>query len=346
MVDVFISYSREDRAAVARLAGAVEAAGYDVWWDDDLPPHMSYGDVITAKIGAAKAAIVVWSKSSVQSEWVRAEADVARNQKKLIQTALDNVMPPLPFNQIQFAEMGDWQGEPDHPGWRKVKASLSELCGPRDQATTAAAPVMATGPAMATAPSPAAAMRHQSVLPPQSPAGAGGHNNRTLIFGGLAALGAAVLLTAGVMLGRGSSDDETPAAGDAAAGGAQALVSPNAPASSAPSAAPTTAAASSAPAASASDEQDRHVVIMNLSSQTLRELYASPVTSDNWEEDLLGQSVLAAGESINANIDNGTGECMYDLKAVMSDDTEHVRNRVNVCEVSRWSVGDSGDSTS
>jgi hypothetical protein len=131
MVDVFISYSRTDLAAVTRLAQAVEAEGYDVWWDADLPPHLSYGDVITAKIGMAKAAIVVWSNESAASEWVRAEADMARNQKKLVQTALDNVMPPLPFNQIQYAEIGDWQGEPDHPGWRKVKVSLAELCGPR-----------------------------------------------------------------------------------------------------------------------------------------------------------------------------------------------------------------------
>jgi hypothetical protein len=132
MVDVFISYSRTDLAAVTRLARAVEAEGYAVWWDADLPPHLSYGDVITNKIGAAKAAIVVWSKESVSSEWVRAEADMARNQKKLVQTALDNVMPPLPFNQIQFAEIGNWRGESEHPGWRKVKTSLAALCGPRD----------------------------------------------------------------------------------------------------------------------------------------------------------------------------------------------------------------------
>lgn len=41
-------------------------------------------------------------------------------------------MPPLPFNQIQFAEIGDWQGEAEHPGWSKVKASLRYLCGHRD----------------------------------------------------------------------------------------------------------------------------------------------------------------------------------------------------------------------
>ena len=139
MVDVFISYSRDNKARVAQIAQAVSVAGYDVWWDAELPPHRSYGDVITEKIGSAKAAIVVWSHQSAQSEWVRAEADVARNQKKLVQTAIDDVMPPLPFNQIQFAELADWNGEPDHRGWRKVLMSLEELCG-REAALAGAAP--------------------------------------------------------------------------------------------------------------------------------------------------------------------------------------------------------------
>ena len=131
MVDVFISYSRSDQEKVGDIARMIAAEGYQVWWDADLPPHMSYGDVITAKIGAAKAAVVVWSHSAAASEWVRAEADVARNQKKLIQTALDDIIPPLPFNQIQCAMLGDWNGSPDHPGWRKVRESLIALCGPR-----------------------------------------------------------------------------------------------------------------------------------------------------------------------------------------------------------------------
>jgi hypothetical protein len=128
MVDVFISYSRTNREIVERLAEAVRAEGFALWWDEELPPHLSYGDVITEKIGSAKAAIVVWSKAAAASEWVRAEADVARNQKKLIQVSVDGSMPPLPFNQIQFASLADWQGEADHSGWRKVKASLNALC--------------------------------------------------------------------------------------------------------------------------------------------------------------------------------------------------------------------------
>src|ERR1700710_918014 len=130
MVDVFLSYSRATQPVVRQLAEAVKGLGYSVWWDDELPPHLSYSDVITDKIGSAKAAIVVWSEGAAAAQWGRAEADVARAQKKLIQTSIDGRMPPMPFNQIQFATIGDWHGEDGHPGWMKVKASLAALCGP------------------------------------------------------------------------------------------------------------------------------------------------------------------------------------------------------------------------
>lgn len=157
MVDVFISYSRSNRERVRVLADAVKALGYNVWWDDELPPHKSYGDVITEKITDASAAIVCWSADAAQSEWVRAEADLARNQKKLIQTSYDEVMPPMPFNQIQFASLADWQGQADHSGWRKVQASLTDLCGlpggARPTANVGTTPPLS---AAATPPPPAA----------------------------------------------------------------------------------------------------------------------------------------------------------------------------------------------
>jgi len=141
VVDLFISYARTDRNLVRRLADAVAALGYAVWWDEELPAHLSYGEVITQKIGEAKATLVVWSRDSAASEWVRAEADMARNQKKLIQTAIDDCTPPLPFNQIQYAALGDWTGEAEHPGWRKVRTSLAALCGPAPAALSGPAPV-------------------------------------------------------------------------------------------------------------------------------------------------------------------------------------------------------------
>jgi hypothetical protein len=129
MADVFISYARENQRFAQRLADAVRQEGYDVFWDDDLPPHLSYGEVIEEKIANARAAIVIWSKDAAASEWVRAEADLARSHKKLIQTAIDDHPLPMPFNQIQYAAIGDWNGEADHPGWRKVRSSLAALSG-------------------------------------------------------------------------------------------------------------------------------------------------------------------------------------------------------------------------
>ncbi len=99
-------------------------------------------------------------------------------------------------------------------------------------------------------------------------------------------------------------------------------------------------------AEAASDGKNRVVVVENLSSQSLNYLYASPITSKTWEEDLLGTRTLTRGQTIEANIDNGTNECQYDLRAVMADGREVIRRNVNVCAVSRWTTGDSGDSVS
>jgi hypothetical protein len=99
-------------------------------------------------------------------------------------------------------------------------------------------------------------------------------------------------------------------------------------------------------ASAASDGKNRNVKVENVSSQSLRELYASPITSDNWEEDILGTRTISAGATLDANIDNGTNECIYDLKAVMGNGKEVVRRKIDVCAVSKWTIGDSGDSVS
>jgi hypothetical protein len=92
------------------------------------------------------------------------------------------------------------------------------------------------------------------------------------------------------------------------------------------------------------DGKNRKVKVQNLSSQTVRELYASPITATTWEEDLLGQRTLNAGQTIDANIDNGTNECYYDLKAVLANGKALEQRKINVCAVSKWVIGDSGNS--
>src|SRR5947209_13877997 len=103
------------------------------------------------------------------------------------------------------------------------------------------------------------------------------------------------------------------------------------------------ASLASAASAASTDGKNRKVLVQNLSSQTVNNLYASPVTAKTWEEDLLGQRTLSAGASIQANIDNGTNECMFDLKVVMASGKTFEHRQVNVCAASKWVIGDSGE---
>ena len=97
------------------------------------------------------------------------------------------------------------------------------------------------------------------------------------------------------------------------------------------------------PSYAANDGQNRRVTVENVANQSIYYFHASPATSTTWEEDLLGSSTIPSGNSKVFNIDNGTNECFYDLKVTMANGKEHIQRRVNVCTVSRWVVGESGN---
>jgi adenylate cyclase len=129
MADVFVSYARPDEPQAHRVAEALRAEGFRVWRDDELPAHRGYAEVIEERLASAGAVVVLWSADAAKSQWVRAEADTARAAGTLVQARLDATVPPLPFNQIQCAELVDWGGEADAPGFCKLKASVKALAG-------------------------------------------------------------------------------------------------------------------------------------------------------------------------------------------------------------------------
>ena len=139
MSDVFISYARSTASAAQGVAEALREQGLAVWRDDQLPPHRDYTEVIEERLRAAKAVVVMWSVEAVKSQWVRAEADVARKAGTLVQLTLDGSLPPLPFDQIQCADLSSWSGQRDHAEWRKVAESLAALV--RRDVAAAARPV-------------------------------------------------------------------------------------------------------------------------------------------------------------------------------------------------------------
>ena len=129
MSDIFISYARPNEALAKQAGDALRAAGYAVWRDDELPAHRVYSDVIEERIKSARAVLVLWSNEAVKSQWVRAEADAARELGTLVQVSVDGVLPPMPFNQIQCADLFGWTGDTGWPGWAKVESSIASLVG-------------------------------------------------------------------------------------------------------------------------------------------------------------------------------------------------------------------------
>lgn len=85
---------------------------------------------------------------------------------------------------------------------------------------------------------------------------------------------------------------------------------------------------------------DRRVRINNYTSYDIVEFYASNKGSRSWEEDILGRSILPAGQSVVINIDDGSGYCKYDFLAVFEDGEELVKYNNNVCELAQFNYTD------
>jgi adenylate cyclase len=158
MSDVFISYARSTAKQAQAIDRALRALGYSVWRDDDLPSHRTYSDVIEEQLASAKSVVVIWSGEAVKSHWVRSEADRARADNKLVQVSIDSARLPMPFDQIQCADLAGWKGESEHPAWRKVVDSIAAVMGGGAPAGMPAQAAVAARPAPALPDKPSIAV--------------------------------------------------------------------------------------------------------------------------------------------------------------------------------------------
>lgn len=81
--------------------------------------------------------------------------------------------------------------------------------------------------------------------------------------------------------------------------------------------------------------ENRFIKINNRSEGIIRYIYAANVDSDVWGYDLLGAgNVIFPDRYMTVNIDDGTGHCHYNIKAVLWDRSEALWRDINVCTAS------------
>jgi len=129
MDEIFISYKSSDKARVKVLVEALERQGWSVWWDREIPPGKAFDQVIEEALNAAKCVIVVWSKGSIASDWVKTEASEGARRGVLVPVLIDDVKIPLEFRRIQAAWLVDWQGTLSHPGFGQLTEAVAAILG-------------------------------------------------------------------------------------------------------------------------------------------------------------------------------------------------------------------------
>jgi hypothetical protein len=131
MADIFISYASVDRPVARRLADALEARGWSVWWDHrSLHSGQHFDRVIEEAICGARVVIVVWSKTSVESRWVRDEATLALEEGKVVPLRIDTARLPMRFRNIHTIDLASWTGETDAEPFDRLVKDLGHYLGP------------------------------------------------------------------------------------------------------------------------------------------------------------------------------------------------------------------------
>lgn len=91
--------------------------------------------------------------------------------------------------------------------------------------------------------------------------------------------------------------------------------------------------AASTSAALAGSKQDFDLV--NKTGYTIDEVYVAPSSSDDWEEDVLGDGVLANGKTTHIRFKRAGNTCKWDLKVVYTDKETAEWEEFDLCTTSK-----------
>ena len=83
---LFLSYVRADEESANSLMDKLVAAGYNMWYDADIPGGAEWDSIIETKIRGASGLILLLSPNAVESKFVRREVKFADRLDKAIVT--------------------------------------------------------------------------------------------------------------------------------------------------------------------------------------------------------------------------------------------------------------------
>ena len=126
---IFLSYAHADAKRAQQLAAALTARGYIVWWDTLIEGGASFAKSIREALEAADVVVVLWSKTSLESDWVADEAAQGRDRKRLVPLSIDGSRPPLGFRQYQTIDLVHWRGKESGPQIDSIDRAIGRAIG-------------------------------------------------------------------------------------------------------------------------------------------------------------------------------------------------------------------------
>ncbi|MGH9370991.1 MAG: toll/interleukin-1 receptor domain-containing protein, partial [Vicinamibacterales bacterium] len=93
------------------------------------PPGKAFDVVIGEALQAAHCVVVLWSRASVESNWVKEEAGDAAERSILVPVLIEDVSPPLGFRRFQAARLVGWPDAHDVHELEQFLESVERLLG-------------------------------------------------------------------------------------------------------------------------------------------------------------------------------------------------------------------------
>jgi len=198
MSDIFISYNNKDKEKAKLFATLFGQQGWSVFWDKNIPPGKTFDEYIGEQLDAAKCVIVLWSKTSVSSDWVKEEAQRGAARKVLVPIFIEQVAPPLGFGRIEAAELFNWDGDTAEVEFQNLLQAIALLI-PKEKCAQKPIPLEAI-------PKPKSATKPNKEPVPILPQGPQGKNRKKLLLR-LAGLAIPLILAVAWLIWKNSHPD-------------------------------------------------------------------------------------------------------------------------------------------